>query len=117
MLRRWDEIIDICIRLQEKGIFKIQRVGPISSHTFDKDGVLLYHIPYYTGELKTLYRLSDEDTCYVPEILVKAFERKPLEWISSTTEITNKLVQVALRYHEDSFQLREDIRTVLKDHI
>lgn len=117
MLRRWDEIIDICIRLQEKGIFKIQRVGPISYHIFDKDGVLLYHIPDYTGELKTLYRLSDEDTCYVPEILVKAFERKSLEWISSTVEITDKLVQVALKYHEDSFQLREDIRTVLKDHI
>ena len=117
MIRRWDEIIDICIRLQEKGIFKIRRVGPISYHIFDKDGVLLYHIPDYTGELKTLYRLSDEDTCYVPEILVKAFERKSLEWISSTVEITDKLVQVALRYHEDSFQLREDIRTVLKDHI
>lgn len=70
-----------------------------------------------TGELQTLYRLSNEDTCYVPEILVQAFERKSLEWISSTVEITDKLVQVALKYHEDSFQLREDIHTVLKDHI
>lgn len=117
MLRRWDEIIDICIRLQQKGIFKIKRVGPISYDTFDKDCTQLYHIPDYTGELQTLYRLSDEDTCYVPEILVKAFERKSLEWISSTVEITDKLVQVVLRHHEDSFQLREDIRTVLKDHI
>lgn len=117
MIRRWDEVIDICVRLQEKGIFKIKRVGPISYHTFDKDGVLLYHIPDYTGELKTLYRLSDDDTCYVPEILVKAFERKSLEWISSTVDITNKLVMVALKHNEDSFQLREDIRTVLKDHI
>lgn len=117
MIRRWDEVIDICVRLQEKGIFKIKRVGPISYHTFNKDDVLLYHIPDYTGELKTLYRLSDDDTCYVPEILVKAFERKSLEWISSTVDITNKLVQVALRYHEDCSQLRKDIRTVLKDHI
>lgn len=83
----------------------------------NKIGGLLCYIPDYTGELKTLYRLSDEDTCYVPEILVKAFERKSIEWISSTTEITNKLVQVALKHNEDSFQLREDIRTVLKDHI
>ena len=117
MIRRWDEIIDICIRLQQKDIFKVQRVRPISYHVFDKDGVPLYHIPDYTGELQTLYRLSDEDTCYVQEILVKAFERKSLEWISSTVEITDRLVQVALKYHEDSSQLREDIRTVLKDHI
>lgn len=117
MIRRWDEIIDICIRLQQKDIFKIQRVGPISYHVFDKDGVLLYHIPDYTGELQTLYRLSDEDTCYVPEILVKAFEHKSLEWTSSTVEIVDKLVQVSLRHHEDSSQLRENIRAVLKDHI
>lgn len=83
----------------------------------NKIGGLLYHIPDYTGELKTLYRLSDEDTCYVPEILAKAFESKSIEWISSTTEITNKLVHVALKHNEDTFQLREDIRTVLKGHI
>lgn len=117
MLRRWDEIIDICMRLTEKGIYKITRINPISYQTFDKNDVLLYHITDYTRELGTLYRLSGDDTCYVPEILVKAFERKSLEWISSTVEITDKLVQVALKYHEDSFQLREDIRTVLKDHI
>lgn len=117
MIRRWDEIIDICIRLQENGILKIKRVGSISYHVFDKDDILLYHIPDYTGELATLYRLSDSDICYIPEILAKAFERKSLEWVSSTVGITNKLVMVALRHNEDTVQLREDIRTVLKNHI
>lgn len=117
MLRRWDEIIDICIRLEEKGIFKINRVNTMSYQLFDIDDVMRFSITDYTGELKTLYRLSDNDTCYIPEILTKAFERKTLEWVSSTVEISNKLAAVALKYNEDCFQLREDIRTVLKDHI